>query len=94
MIVEEGQSIRVDIEDRDVGAHADGDAHRVAAGAAGPRTTTRPGLTPGAPASRTPLPPCFFLQVTGADLHRHAAGDFAHRAAAAAGCRRRSSTVS
>ena len=46
-----------------------------------------PGATPGTPPSSTPRPPWAFCSAYGADLDRHATGDFASSAPAAAGRR-------
>ena len=44
-----------------------------------PMMATRAPGTPGTPESRMPAPPASRLQAAGADLHRHAARDLAHR---------------
>ena len=79
-VVEVGELVLVDVEDGDVGAHADGDLRRVGADHAAAEDGHPAAAHAGHAAEEDALAAVLLLQAHRADLDGHAASDLAHRA--------------
>ncbi len=78
-LVEVAEPVDVEVEDRHVGAHARGDHRRMGAGAAGAEHGDPGRWYAGDTADEHPAPALGPLEMVGARLGGHAAGDLAHR---------------
>ena len=79
-VLEVAHRLGADVEHGDLRAHADGDGRRVAPDDAAAEDDHATATRAGHAAEQHALAAALLLEARRADLHGHAAGDFAHRA--------------
>src|SRR5690606_21833997 len=79
-VLEVDEGVGLDVEDGDLGAHADGDGRGVLADDAAADDDDAAATRSGHAAEEETLAALLFLEAARADLGGHAAGDLAHRA--------------